>query len=359
MAEQVISGNSAGKALVPGEAAAIANDEAGFTSFADFEAQMSKEEDLSTGAAEVQNSNSVRPAEQIAPVVEDTDAASEDETTAPVADETTAPVAGEPKEKTSKGPAKTSLKDRVGQLTREKHEEATRAAQALERAEAAEERARLAEEAAQNGDAPAVRETVASDRPNAEDFEFGEYDPNYQDALVEWRVEQAVSKREAKASAEAAATEQRNVEKTRTERWGSVIEAGAQKNEDFEAKVLSGKGWELSKQMWELAVDSAVGDDVLYHLASDPAESSRIFKLPLTLQAVEFGKLESRFSQPSPDKGKSEAKNGTTKFMPSAPTPQSQMRGTSGQQKVDPSTTDFSAFEALAAAEEKARTTRR
>ncbi len=110
--------------------------------------------------------------------------------------------------------------------------------------------------------------------------------------------------------------------------------------------------------MWELAVDSDVGHKVLYELASNPAESDRIFNLPLARQAVEFGKLEARFSQPSSDKGKSEVKDGAAKFMPSAPKPQTRVRGAGGQYKTDAGTKDFAAFEAMVAAEEAARTKR-
>lgn len=377
MADQVNNGNDA-PAQKPGDAAST-NNTAGFQSFAEFEAQMAREEAAGGPApsATQQHDAGVHDASKIAERDaaaaaegaedevddEDEDLTPEELATAEKGETLTAEQKAAA-EAAAKGPAKVNLKGRLGQLVREKHEEASRAAQAEARAEAAEKRAREAEEAAARGEKPTARKApktegveapvTASDRPKAEDFEFGEYDPNYQDALVEWRVEQSIAKREAKTAELTAAEARRTEQAQRTERWGGVIEKGAAKNADFEQKVLSGKGWKLSQQMWEMAVDSDVGHDVLYHLASDPAESSRIFDLPLTRQAAEFGKLEARFAQPSPD-GKSAAKDGAAGHMPKAPKPQSRVRGAGGQYKTDAGTKDFAAFEAMMKAEEAAR----
>lgn len=380
MAEVVNNGNDS-PAVKPGEAAG-SNSTAGFQSFAEFEAQMAREEATGGGAATVENDGGVRPASQIADqqraaaeaeekaAREAAGASDEDEDEDEGEEGAEAGAAdGTPEEKAAaeaaaaKGPAKPSLKKRLGELVREKHETATREAAAIARAEAAEERARLAEEAAARGEKPTARKApdtkqaapVTDNRPNPEDFEFGEYDPKYQDAIVAWRVEDALNKREAKTAEVTAAEARRTEEAARTERWGGTIEKGAAKNADFEAKVLSGKGWKLSKQMWEMAVDSDVGHDVLYHLASDPAESSRIFDLPLTRQAAEFGKLEARFAQPLDDKSKSAAKDGAAGQMPKAPAPQTRVRGAGGQYKTDAGTKDFAAFEAMMKAEEAAR----
>jgi hypothetical protein len=334
-------------------AAAETNEEAGFTSFAAFEAEMAKE-DNTGGAASIQNDGGVRDASQIAnnvPTEPDqepdaTEGADEAEDTAEAA-----PV--EPTKGSAKGPAKVSLKARVGQLVREKHEADARERAALQRAEDAE--ARAAELAAGNPKANAAP-VSDTERPNPEDFEFGEYDPDYQDALVEYRVEMSIAKRVEAADQKKAAEAVRAVETERQNKWGSVIEKGAEANPDFEEKVLQGtSGWKLSKQLWEMSVDSDVGHEILYHLASDPAESSRIFDLPLIHQAAEFGKLEVRFSQPSGNKPKSGVKDGALGHMPSAPKPTSLVRGAGGQYRPDAGTKDFAAFEAMMKAEEAAR----
>lgn len=330
---------------------AATNDEAGFSSFAKFEAEMATDPNAGKGAAEVQNDGGVRDASQIKPKEDEVE---EGEVEEGEGEEVAA--AGEPVEE-GKGPAKPSMKTRLGQLVRERHEADARERQALERAEAAEARAKDLEENPPAKAKPVVaKEAPTSDRPNAEDFEFGEYDPEYQDAIVEWRVEQSMAKRDAKAAEATAAEANRAAETERTSRWRSAIEKGATANEDFEAKVLNGTSdWKLSKQMWEMSVDSDVGHAVLYHLASDPAESARIFNLPLTRQAAEFGKLEARFSQPSGEQPKSGVKEGASGHMPSAPKPISQVRGASGQYKTDAGTKDFAAFEALMKAEDAAR----
>jgi len=363
----LVNNGNDGAALPPGAAAAT-NDEAGFSSFAEFEAQMAKDENPTSGSATIQNDGGVHDASKIGEQAKAAEAAAAPADDADDEDEVEETPAGEPtaEEKAAteaaKGPAKVGLKKRLGQLVREKHEADGRERAALERAEAAEARAAELEA---NGGKPTAKAgpktdqkapVTAEGKPQAEDFEFGEYDPEYQEAIVEWRVEQALAKKDAKAAAATQEEAQRTAEAERTTKWGGVIEKGAAANADFEDKVLkSTSGWKLSKQMWEMAVDSDVGHDVLYHLASDPAESSRIFDLPLTRQAAEFGKLEVRFSQPSGDKPKSGVKDGATGHMPSAPKPISQVRGAGGQFKPDAGTKDFAAFEAMMKAEEAAR----
>lgn len=374
MADVVNNGNDS-PAQKPGEAAG-SNQTAGFQSFAEFEAQMARENEAGSATASVatqQNDAGVRPASQIADEAakareaeeaaaagaddEDEDEDGDEEAAAAgAADERTAEQKAAD-EAAAKGPQKAGLKKRLGELVREKHETARREAEALARAEAAEERARLAEEAAARGEKPKAAKPAAGEgpaRPKPEDFEFGEYDPNYQDAIVAWRVEDALAKRDAKVAQQTAEEQRRTLENERNTRWGGIIEKGASKNPDFEQKVLSGQGWKLSKQMWEMSVDSDVGHDVLYHLASNPDESARIFDLPLTRQAAEFGKLEARFTQPSPE-GKSVAKDGAAGKLPKAPAPQSRVRGAGGQYKTDAGTKDFAAFEAMMKAEEAAR----
>jgi len=352
--------NGADSVAVQPGAAAATNDEAGFSSFAAFDAEMAKDENPNAGAASVQNDGGVRDASQITPPVEAATDENEDEADDDAPHEKVGKDAERP-DSPAKGPAKTGLKARIGQLTRERHEADDRERAALQRAEDAEARA-AALEAGEKPTAKAGPKTdqkapvTDADRPNPEDFEFGEYDPDYQEALVEYRVEKSIAKRVAAADQNREAEALRAVEAERATKWGSVIENGAAANADFEDKVLkSTSGWKLSKQMWEMAVDSDVGQDVLYHLASDAAESSRIFDLPLVQQAVEFGVLKSRFSQPSGDKPKSGVKDGALGHMPSAPKPVSQVRGAGGQFRPDAGTKDFAAFEALVKAEDAAR----
>ena len=373
MAATPVNNGAPAAAMAPGAAAAT-NDEAGFGSFAEFEAQMAKD-DLGTSSAVRQDDTAVRDASTIseakaAPANERADDEGDDEETDDADDEATDDVEAAPEGEDegdeeeapspAKGPQKVSLKARVGQLTRERHEAAARERAALERAEAAEDRARELEKAKPTAKAGPKTDQQAPvtdpDRPDPADFEFGEYDPEYQDALVAWRVEATLAKRDAKVAAKTQADEAKAVEAARTERWGGVIERGAAANADFEEKVLSGNtDWKLSKHMWELSVDSDNGHDVLYHLASNPAESARIFALPLTRQAVEFGKLEARFSQPSGESPKAGSKDGASRQMSAAPKPISQVRGAGGQFKQDAGTKDFAAFEAMMKAEEAAR----
>lgn len=381
MADQVNNGNDH-PALKPSEAAST-NDASGFQSFAAFEAQMEKEGAANGGAATVENDGGVRPSSQIADAakaaadeaaLKAAEAAGEDPEDEDEDDEVVddKPVEQTPEQKEAAekaaadaGPKKTGLKKRLGELVREKHEANRETAQALAERDAAiaeRDAARAGQppkptaKAAPNGKQPAPVSDEA--RPNVEDYELGEYDDQYKADMIQYHVDKALQARDART---AEATEQQRAaaaDAERNQRWGTTIEKGAAKNADFEDKVLNPQGkWKLSRQVWEMSVDSEVGDDVLYHLASNPLESERIFALPLTRQAAEFGKLEARFSQPPSGKDKSEVKDGADarQHMPRAPAPQTRVRGAGGQYRTDAGTKDFAAFEAMVKAEEAAK----
>jgi hypothetical protein len=259
----------------------------------------------------------------------------------------------------AKGPRKSGAKSRISQLTRDRHEAIARENAALARAQQLE--AELAELRAGKqppAEKPQTKQTkqAADGRPKASDFEFGEYDPEYQDAMVAWRVEAAMNKRAQDEADEQAAQEQEAAAEKIADQWAETVVRGQEEIDDFDETVLSGNDtWQLSRQVWELAVDSPVGHRVLHHLASNPDESRRIFKLSLPKQAAEFGRLEDRFSQPSSDQDQSEVRNKRGADLPRAPAPTSRTRGASGASKVSPATTDFAAFKAMHRAQQAAK----
>jgi hypothetical protein len=127
------------------------------------------------------------------------------------------------------------------------------------------------------------------------------------------------------------------------------VEAGSEKYEDFVDKVVVAgqKGtFRLPDNVVDLAVDSDNGYDVMYYLASTPAEARRFNGLSPMRQAALFGQIEARLSQPSSNEGNSED---TNKKPPAAtPPPGKRTRGTAAPTKIPSTTTDFAKFEALA-----------
>lgn len=348
-----------------------------FAEFAKFEAQAAKDGLIAalepTGHASAINDPNIAPRkpEAAAEPVDDGDVVHDPKDEKPEA-AATPPVTDKPVEKTpeevaaaaAKGPSKITRRDRIGQLTREKHEAHREIESKDQRLTAAEQeladwRAGRRTAAAASTETPKTPQKQAPaqehpGRPDASKFEFGEIDPDYEDAMIDWRVESKLAQKQAEAQQQSAAqAEQVRAAEVQT-KWGSTVEAGGAAHDDFAEKVLTPNGkWALSRDLYEMSCESAVGHEVLYHLANNPDESKRIYALTPAKQGVEFAKLEARFSEPqsrtTPEKGgvKDKTEGNVTPFRgPRAEAPIEQARGSGGRSSTfNAATTDFAAFE--------------
>jgi hypothetical protein len=181
--------------------------------------------------------------------------------------------------------------------------------------------------------------------PKPADFEYGELDARYIRALARFEARQEFkagqdNQQKARLS-DAAAQEAQKFE----ERKSALEEAGSAKYDDFQEVVIESAmngEWPLSKELGQLALESKVGHDILYYLASDPKESRRVASLSPYQQAAYFGRLEARFSSDEDANPKQEIR------VPKAPAPITNARGRGGKGQVSPDTSDFKSFEALA-----------
>lgn len=264
-------------------------------------------------------------------------------------DERAAPDARDQDEE-AKEPAKTKPKktaqERIGEITHARREAERRADAERTRADAAEARAAALE----RGDTkqPLTKQPEAAkddkDRPKPDAYEYGELDGKYIADVTAYEVNKAIAthtaKQEETRQAEAAAVKQREYQK----RAGDMLEAGRAKFEDFDDQVLEGTviTKELTGVIHDLLLESEVGADIVYHLATHPKEARAIFSKSAIAQAADFGRLEARFTAPPKAEKKPDPKP------PSAPDPVKQPRGAGGKFATAPETSDFAAFEALA-----------
>jgi hypothetical protein len=206
--------------------------------------------------------------------------------------------------------------------------------------------------------------------PNPKDFEFGELDAGYITALArfEARQELAAERQTNKTKQQTEADAQR-VQEFR-EKVETLTEKGADKYEDFDEVVNQTRSlpasdpdfWPLSAVMGELILDSDVGPDIAYHLASHPKEARQIFSLPPTKQAAYFGRLEAKFSSTSdatladpkkkPAAGQAALKVASAATKAPAP-PAQRVAGQGAKTNASPETKNFAEFERLAAAKRK------
>lgn len=179
-------------------------------------------------------------------------------------------------------------------------------------------------------------------------YKLGEFDDAYKEAYDDYldarRDYLASAKDEFKkgtTSASDAAPEA--AQKEFTTKLDTTVANGKKLFKDFDEKVVKGiekDAWALSETGAHFLVDSEVGPEMAYHLASNPKLAKEIAELPPMRQAVRLGKLEEQISAKKADDAK-KAKRGS-----SAPTPlQARARGGGGRETGRFDGEDFEAVE--------------
>lgn len=227
-----------------------------------------------------------------------------------------------------------------GKSVQERMNEITAARREAERL--AEERAREAEywKGVAEGKKPAAEpEGKAPDgdaEPDPEAYEYGVADARYIADHARWNARDEFRKlKEADA-------QQAQFTKIRSGHEARIAEV-AEKYPDYAEKVTASaqRGeWPCSQELAIGIMDSPVGPDVAYHLASNQDEARRINALSPMEQARELGRMEAMFlNKPKEAAPKVDAPK-------APPPPQHQARGTGGKFEVDDDTSDFASFEA-------------
>lgn len=232
-------------------------------------------------------------------------------------------------------------------------------------------RLRDAERKLEAKDAPA--EVKAPEKPNPEDFEFGEADPGYIDKLTDWKIETRDQEKTKAAEATREVTE-----------LTDKLNAGVAKAEtdakakyaDFDeriAEAVEARAGEPLPPLLTIGIGvSPVGGDIIYQLATDDATSAKLEKLAAgnpNAFAMAFGELEGAHLADNDDadldmadpldmarmlgrmrarlRGDAKPAGGKAAVsVTSAPEPPAdRARGGSGKFEVGADTSDFAAFE--------------
>lgn len=242
----------------------------------------------------------------------------------PEADEAT-PAEDSAKEGEAPQKPKKSAKERIDEITWEKHE-------ALREAEAVRaENERLAAQLAQLSAyiPPQVSEDLP---PNPMDYEYGDLDVNYIRDVTRFEIKQ-----EQKAEAERKAVIERH--QTQAQRVASFLDKAKEvfpNGPGAGLATLMDPKTAVHEDVVDLLTSSDMGPQLGDYLGSNLSELARINALPAHLKGFEIARIEARLSAPE------------TKPLPKPKAPQppeSIPRGTAGRFAVSPDTDDFSAFE--------------
>ena len=180
------------------------------------------------------------------------------------------------------------LEKRFSELTKARKQAEENAAKVQAEKEALEARLREYEDRA--NPQPQADESPIGREPRADQFDDAF---EYAKALAEWSAEKALYDRDQQEANRKIEEERQKVLKT----WSEKLEKAKPNLADFD-DIVNSTQIVVSDDVRDAIVESDVGPEILYHLASlDGEEAERFQALPIAKALREIGKLEARFEK--------------------------------------------------------------
>lgn len=180
------------------------------------------------------------------------------------------------------------LEKRFSELTKARKLAEENAAKAQAEKEALEARLREYEE--RTAPQPKADESPIGREPSPEQFDDAF---EYAKALAEWSAEKALYDRDQQEANRKIEEQRQKVLKT----WSEKLEKAKPALADFD-EVVASTSVVVADEVRDAIIESDVGPEILYHLASlDGEEAERFQALPVSKALREIGKLEARFEK--------------------------------------------------------------
>jgi hypothetical protein len=249
----------------------------------------------------------------------------------------------------NKKPAKKTVDDRIAEITAKRRQAEREAAESAKKVSDLEARlAALESKRASDSDQLTQPAEGAKQDPSAPDpskFEYGEVDPRYVAALARYEAKQELAEERRKNDEARQADAAARAEQEIAQKLDLQIRRGLEKHDDFETALaaLDDIGTPITAEAAQLLVESEYGADLLYYFGKNLAEAEEVAKKSPIEQARHIGKLEARFSA---EADKATDKKPEAKVSKAPTPPETRVRGSNGQFRVSPDTTDFAAFDA-------------
>lgn len=186
-------------------------------------------------------------------------------------------------------------------------------------------------------------EGQANEAPNPDKYEFGSLDENYINDLVAYRTSQTLNQHLEAENTRRQQTEaqQRQQQEAQAiqEKAAGLLQKGSEVHEDYASVVLEAgmRGdYDLGQPTFEAAAEADNGAEILYLLATNPDEASKVATMSAVQQAKYVFKKDAELSVKTPARA------------PKAPPPPgSGVKGASGKFEVAADTDDLDAFEKM------------
>jgi hypothetical protein len=173
---------------------------------------------------------------------------------------------------------KDKLEKRFSKISKQRDEANARAEQ-LE--------SRLRDLEARANPQPIAQTANVDDKPQASQFNDAF---EYAEALAEWSAEKALRDRDI-AESQRKADEERNKV---IENWNNKVAKAKGSMPDFD-EIVASSTTVVSDAVRDAIIESDVGAQILYHLASDDEYAESLSKMPAIKALKEIGRLEARF----------------------------------------------------------------
>jgi hypothetical protein len=189
------------------------------------------------------------------------------------------------------------------------------------RAQEAEAKAEQLEARLRELEAKANPQTIAqtanvNDKPQASQFDDAF---EYAEALAEWSAEKALKDRDIAESQRKAEEERNKVLKS----WNDKVDKAKKEMPDFN-DIVSSSTVVVSDAIRDAILESDVGPQILYQIASDDDYAEALTSMPAIKALKEIGRLEAKFEAEQESKPKNVAK---TVSQSKAPAPISPLKG--------------------------------
>jgi hypothetical protein len=180
------------------------------------------------------------------------------------------------------------LEKRFSELTKARKQAEENAAKA--QAEKEQLEARLREYEERTAPQPKADESPIGREPSPDQFDDAF---EYAKALAEWSAEKALYDRDQQEANRKIEEQRQKVLKT----WSEKLEKAKPNLADFD-EVIESTQVVVSNEVRDAIIESDVGPEILYHLASlDGEEAEKFQALPVSKALREIGKLEARFER--------------------------------------------------------------
>lgn len=249
-------------------------------------------------------------------------------------------------EETPEAERQKARENQINRLKRERREAQERARQLEIENAATAARLDALEKLLQPGtaDDKSEAEDTGPDHTDADKYPLGHLDPAYTEDKLQWLAQKA-----AKEQADAALHRQQEIE-TRQQQEAAQAELlqkvddlstrGSEVFDDFQEKVVDAglKGaWDLTQTTFEAAADAENGVQILYDLASNPAEATRVAKLSPFQQLKYVAEKDAEIA----------ATKGGRKIPKASAPPSSVPKGANSKVTISPATDSLDDFEKL------------